>query len=129
MLTLLLAAQLAAATSVPLYASSPGLQRRAAGGAMLDSMNSDYTPLVDVQVGTPPQTVRATLDVNSGLSVIGGSPYAGGAFYPPSSSSLKEGDKVKDYELSDGRKTNGVRATDKIAVGTVSLTTDFGEFE
>lgn len=122
------AASLAAASSVPLYASD-GLQKRAVGGGLLDGKTSDLTPVVAIQVGTPPQTLQAQLDVTSGLTVVGGSPFAGSAFYAPASSSLKEGAKVDSYDLADGRKTSGERATDRIAVGASALTTEFCEFD
>lgn len=127
MISLLLAASVAAATTVDLYAPSAALQRRAAGGALLDAKNSDFTPVVQLQVGTPPQALSAALDVSSGLTVVGGSPFSGGAFYAPASSSLKEGDKVASHALADGRNTSGTLATDKISLGSVGLTSEFCE--
>lgn len=126
MITLLPFLTLAAATSVPLYAPQ-NLQRRSVGGGPLDSKDSDFTPVVAIQIGTPPQTLQATLNVNSGLTVVGGSPFAGGSFYAPASSSLKDGSKVDSYDLPDGRKTSGTRATDRIVVGAAGLTTEFCE--
>lgn len=137
MISLLLAASVAAATSIPLYAPAGGLplplplQRRASGsgGVPVDSTTSEYTPLAQLAVGTPPQTLSAVLDVGSGLTVVGGSPFAGGAFYGPGSRTLQVGEKMEHAApaLGPNASTRGVRATDTLALGGLSATAEFRE--
>lgn len=122
----LIVAGLAAAAGVA--ASEPAeLDRRSTGAGMLESADSFLTPRVRLSVGTPPQTVYADLDVGTGDTVVGGSPFAGGAFYAPASSSLKQGDKITHTVPSTlNVSTQGTVATDVLRLGDWSQEASFG---